>query len=401
MILNHKVIEQLHQKWPHFIAFDHSSRDEAKSYRQAIDRLCQSSAEELNRQLSKIETPGAIPTPEFDLATNLSLGFPPQFNNHQEARDWACEVLLNHTTFAVDGSQIRHDPDFSIPVAAVQVAWFENHHLREGGYTKGVGFEILTPDELIIEFNGDRVYSEQTVSTRRFELEIETLCNLMRRLAAERRPFAQLPVALFDSSLAISFADRLQEETRRRHVEAMLRLMRCSKEVGIPVVGYVDTSYARDLTNLLAHCFRQPEASRVHDAQLVDDRLGWGARTPFFICARGGADPKRKGILESFEEYRRGIGFVYLKTNSAIPPARLEIPAWVYEEGLLDEVIDIVRAEVIVGNGYPYVIESADAAAVITARDREAFYTLFHRYAAEQGTVPRLSRKATSKQRRR
>ncbi len=401
MILHHKIVEQLREKWPRFVAFDDSFRNESKGYREALDKLAEISSDGLLSQLSGQETPGALPTAEFDAARSLCVDFTHEFTNHQEARDWACDALLGHTTIAVDGSQIKHDPDFSIPVAAVQVAWFENHHARAGHYAKDIAFEILAPEELLVEFNGDRVFSEQRVNARRFELEIETLCNLMQKLETNREQFTRLPLALFDSSLVISFADRLQGEMRARHVNAMLKLLRCSQQTGIPVVGYVDTTYARDLTNMLAHCFKLNEASRVHDAQLVNDLLSWGARTPLFICARGGADRKQKGVLESFEEYRRGVGFVYLKTNSPRPPARLEIPIWVYEQGLLNEVIDIVRAEVIVGNGYPYVIEAADAAAVITSRDREAFYTIFQRFAVEQGIETRISQKKTSKQRRR
>jgi hypothetical protein len=401
MILHQQIVAQLREKWPHFVAFDDSFRNEAKEYQDAIGRLTGMSSESLLSHLSSEQTPGALPTAELDAAHNLCLDFKHRFNNHQEARAWACETLLDHTTLAVDGSQIRHDPDFNIPVAAVQVAWFENCHTREGFYTKDMTFEILAPEELFIEFNGDRVFSEQRVNARRFELEIETLCHLMQKLSVEREKCPRLPVALFDSSFVISFTDRLQDEMRARHVSAMLKLLRCSQETGIPVVGYVDTTYARDLTRMITHCFKLNEACRVHDAQLTNDLLGWGARTPLFICARGGADRKRAGVLDSFEEYRRGIGFVYLKTNSSTPPARLEIPLWVYEQGLLNEVIDIVRAEVVVGNGYPYVIEAADAAAVITSRDREAFYAIFQRFAGEHGVATRISQKATSKLRRR
>jgi hypothetical protein len=405
MILNHKIVEQLREKWPQFAAFNDTSRDDAQDYREALKRLAHLSRESLLSQLSGEKTPGALPTAEFETAPDLCLEFPVTFSNHQEARSWAYEVLLDHTTFAVDGSQIRPEPGLNIPIAAVQVALFENRHRLEASYSKEIAFEILTPEELLVEFNGDRILSEQTVSARRFELEIETLCGLMQRRAASRgrsgRLASQPAVALFDSSLVISFADRLQEEMRARHVNAMLKLLRCSEQTGIPVVGYVDTSYARDLTNMLAHCFQLNEAQRVHDAQITGDSLGWGDRTPLFICARGGADRKHPGVLESFEEYRRGIGFVYLRTNAITPPARLEIPLWVYDRGLLDEVIDIVRAEVIVGNGYPYVIETADAAAVITSREREAFYAIFQRFAQEQGVTLRVSQKVRSKTRRR
>jgi hypothetical protein len=222
----------------------------------------------------------------------------------------------------------------------------------------------------------------------------------MRQYATDRPASARLPLAFFDSSLVISFVDRLQGEPRAQYISLVLELLRCAEETGVPVVGYVDTSCARDLTNMLAHGFGLREAAKIYDAQLVH-ALGWGARTPLFICARGSADRKQQGVLESFAEYRRGIGFIYLKTNAAAPPARLDIPLWVYERGWLEEVIDLVRAEVIVGNGYPYAIETADAAAVINARDREAFYAIFQRFATEQGVGLRASQKAASKARRR
>ena len=116
---------------------------------------------------------------------------------------------------------------------------------------------------------------------------------------------------------------------------------------------------------------------------------------------RGSADVNKPGVLELFEAQKQSIGFAYLKTASPSPPARLEIPMWVYERGLLDEVINIVRAEVIVGNGYPYAIETADQAAVINSRDRLAFEAIFQRFAENQQLGLRVSPKAVSKHRRR
>ena len=36
---------------------------------------------------------------------------------------------------------------------------------------------------------------------------------------------------------------------------------------------------------------------------------------------------------------------------------------WIHRRGLLDQVLDVIRAEVVVGNGYPYAIETADSLA--------------------------------------
>ena len=401
MIQRDKILQQLQSKRDQFVAFEDSFQDEAGKYHDALDRMAMLPSSELTRKLATVKTPGALPTEEFDAAAGLRIDFPHKWKNHQEAREWAFDALLDHPTFAVDGSQIRPDDDFSIPVAAVQVAWFENRHTVNGRYVKDARFEVLTPEDLTVDFGDDRVISEQQINLRRFELEIESLRATMEKLSAPGGDDAKLAVAFFDSSLVISFADRLQGEAQERHVRAMLELLRSSEKTGVPVVGYVDGSRSRDLVHMAASLFKLNDAEKIHDAWLVDSRLTWGARTPMFVCARGGADRKQLSVLEKFEEYRRGVGFVYLKTSATAPPARLEIPLWVLERGLLGQVIDLVIAEVVVGNGYPYVIQSADAAAVINSRDRDAFYAIFQRFAREQEIGLRISQKTASKSRRR
>jgi len=59
--------------------------------------------------------------------------------------------------------------------------------------------------------------------------------------------------------------------------------------------------------------------------------------------------------------------------------------------------MDLVRAECVVGAGYPYAVETADAAAVITQQDRQRFYALFQQFVESQGIPLTLARKAASK----
>src|SRR5215475_2131801 len=148
MILRDKIVDQLHANRDRFREFDGSFRDEMQKYREAIDQLSATPYDELNRRLAGEKTPGALPTSEFELAPNLCLEFEQRWNNHQESREWARSVLLDHPTLAIDGSQIKHDPDYSIPIAAVQVAWFENHHTLAGRYTKDVKLAALGPEDL-------------------------------------------------------------------------------------------------------------------------------------------------------------------------------------------------------------------------------------------------------------
>jgi hypothetical protein len=77
------------------------------------------------------------------------------------------------------------------------------------------------------------------------------------------------------------------------------------------------------------------------------------------------------------------------------------VPLWVYEAGLLESVLAWVRGEVIIGGGYPYVIETADQTAVLKAEDRQMFFRLLQDWADSEDLNLRLSRKMVSKVRRR
>jgi hypothetical protein len=95
------------------------------------------------------------------------------------------------------------------------------------------------------------------------------------------------------------------------------------------------------------------------------------------------------------------VGFAYLQTTADGLPARLDLPSWIFEAGLLDEVLNVTRAECVVGNGYPYPLETADGAAVIRAEDRSRFLRAMQEFYMKEGLDFRVSRKSISKGHRR
>ena len=352
-------------------------------------------ADEIIGQLARIQSPGALPTEEFDRARCFLIQFEPKWYNHEQARDWAYKTILGRTTFAADGSQIIPSKDYSIPVAAVQVGWFENPHTSDGAYTKDVSFEVLPPGEIMSGSIVGTGVSEQAVHRRRYAAEVAAIKNYMNAVATRGFDSNRPPVVFFDSLLVISFAETMQPELREFYVSEITSLLASAQKTGVPVVGYVDTSFARDLTVMLQNLFSLAPTHKISDSVLLSTGMNWGDRTAFFRCARS-------GILESYgSDWRDKIGFLYLKTSGDNPPARLDLPMWVYERGLLDYVVDTVRAEVVAGNGYPYAIETADATAVLTARDREMFYAIFQEFAERERLSVRISRKAISKSHRR
>jgi hypothetical protein len=429
MLYTSKVLAALAEKRDHFQGFDVDFGKQVSGYRDALRQLGQrypdSAAIHAKLAARTDASPaGALPTQEYDRWRALvgdpadglipALTFQEQFEHHQQSRAWA-ECIRGITTLAVDGSQLPPWHDASLPVGLIQVGLFENPHDPARPYVKDVLVEVLSPADLSegagsngTETNAAQggqmpkrvahesfAYSEQMVNLRRFELETQTLVNWMQRHQQPAGSKGASPVVFYDGSLVVSFALTMAPAFRERYISAALSLLDASERCRVPLIGYIDTSYARDVTTLLGRLFEQlPETKHLHDALLWQGVLEWGDRTPAFVSARG-------DVLGGYGRFHEQVAFTYMQTVSHRPPARLEFPRWMLEEGILDGVLDVVRAEVIIGNGYPYAIETADAVAVISLRDREEFYRLFQDFAARNDLGLSFSSKALSKSRRR
>ncbi len=441
MLYASRVLAALAAKRDHFTGFGADFGKQVNAYREALRQLGSRypTAADISAKLAArpdSSPAGALPTQEYDRWHALvgdpagglipALTFRESFEHHQQSRAWA-ERIRGVTTLAVDGSQLPPWRDASLPVGMVQVGLFENPHDPARPYVKDVVVEILSPVDLAEGENaiqpaatngqapsdqngigglsgqsGHRVqesfaYSDQMVNLRRFELEAETLVNWMRRYRERPADASErFPVVFFDGSLVVSFALTMPLPYREGYVSAALSLLQASEDYQVPLIGYIDTSYARDVTTLLSRLFEHlPESKHLHDALLWQGALEWGDRTPAFVSARG-------DVLQSgYGHHAEQVAFVYVQMTSYRPPARLEFPRWILEAGILDEVLDIVRAEVIAGNGYPYAIEAADAVAVISMRDREEFYRLFQEFADRNDLGFSFSSKILSKSRRR
>jgi hypothetical protein len=291
----------------------------------------------------------------------------------------------------------------------------------QDAYRKESRFRIITPEELLAA-EGGAATAADLVGLCRFELEMGALSDFLERRRGWRARNERMPLAFFDGTLLLSTtrarANTLSATLDFSHgyVKAIIAAVELSRETEVPLVGYIDQSYARDLVRLLdlLSTDARPPAS-VFDTRLLSsgakggsgsggssrgDGQGslltaWGDRTVFCYCVREG--------MKEFEDAQGDplVGFLYLQTTGEGAPARLDIPAWVYTAGLIDEVVNTVRAECVVGNGYPYALETADAAAVITMQDREQFLRAMQEFAAEQNLGFHVSRKPVSKAHRR
>jgi hypothetical protein len=392
MFQRERVIAALEAKAHRFAGYEAILSDALLAYDQGFNQLEKMSRAEIEARLGSSPWPGARPTVEQDEHGGIVIPFDQTWANHEQARTWAKGILSGVPTIAVDGSQITPSKEISVPVGAVQIGWFLNPHDADQPYVKDIYFEVLAPDELAGEDEEIVGFFDWMVNFRRFALECKQLGEMME--AAQDRLIK--PICFFDGSLIISFIQHLLPERQRLYLDAMVDLLRASEEYQVPLVGYIDTSYASDLAAMLDALADRHPRQRISDGALLRPRMDWGDRTVAFICARDD-----KVTLTDNSKYYDQVCFVYLKTTADRPPARLDLPLWMLDDGILEQTIDVVRAECVVGNGYPYAVETADAVGVITMQDRERFYGLFQAFAQQVGLPVRFSRKAVSKRGRR
>ena len=140
-----------------------------------------------------------------------------------------------------------------------------------------------------------------------------------------------------------------------------------------------------------------PHLISVSDAAVAARYLpNWGDRTPFFICDRDDQLSR-----DNFVDFYNDVIFCYMRLASDRSPARIELPRWTLDAGVAEAVINIIRAECIVGTGYPYALETADALAVLTQQDRQRFYAMLQQFVEQDGMQLTMARKARSKRTRR
>jgi len=392
MFHRERVIEALEAKVDCFAGYELELSDLLADYKQALAKLASLSRAQIEAPLTGIPWPGARPTVEHDQHPGIVVPFEQTWANHEQARAWARDVLAGVPTVAVDGSQITPTKEISLPVGAVQIGWFINPHDGNQTYVKDIYFEVLAPDELADEDEEISGFPDWRVNVRRFILECEKLVEVMQAV----RDDALKPVCFFDGSLIVSFAQHMLPERQRLYVDAVMRMLTASEDCQVPLVGYVDTSYANDLAAMLDALTKRRTRRRISDGALLRSKMQWGDRTAAYICARDD-----KVLPASGSKYYDRVCFVYLKTTADRPPARLDLPRWLLEAGELEHTLDVVRAECVIGNGYPYAVETADAVTVITMHDRERFYRVFQEFAQKEGLPLQFSQKAMSKARRR
>lgn len=368
----------------------------------ALSRLAETPYSDIQHRFVDVENIGAFPASEIESSILFVFPFDISWPNHERARGWAADILSDRTTFAADGSQIYAGKETSVPVAMIQIGGFENPHNAAKIYEKTSRVEILSPADLFRD-QEEPMNPDVRVEERRYLGEVAAIGEFLQKKKGWQTRGERMPLAFFDNPLLVPFS---QKGLQKSLLEATVSLVALSRNTEVPLVGYVDRSFSRDLITMLAAFDPSvdPSEGSVYDSWLLSSSgserrpvlNSWGDRTCYCYS-------KRRG-LNAFNDAATGwstVGFSYLQTTADSSPARLDIPAWVYEHGLLNELIDVVRAECVIGLGYPYPLETADQTAVVSGRDREVFFRALQEFSNREKLDFSVGRKDTSKSRRR
>ena len=403
MLYRELLTGELDKQRDDFRRFAETQASDLANYLKDLERVNQSPYEEICRRLAGKDV-GAMPSDEITKLKSFAVRFTENWANHEEARVWANKILQNRTTFAADGSQLYVEKDVSLPIGAIQIGWFENPHDATQSYEKNAYFQILSP-ETLLQKQEEPVIPETRVGEIRFHAEIKKISEFLHKKRDWQRNGEKMPLAFFDNTLlfTLSLSSTIIEKS---FLQATFEMIKLSRETEVPVVGYVDASYSKDLINMLNTLYGASGSGQksLYDSIILSSPNAdspkilesWGDRTCFCFS-------KRQGLSQFLEEVpgESLVGFTYLQTTREAAPARLDIPSWIYEKGFLNELLDVVRAECVIGLGYPYALETADQTAVITMRDREIFLRALQDFAQREKLNFNVSRKAASKGRRR
>ena len=298
--------------------------------------------------------------------------FPFNWKNRHDAIDWVDTVLSGIAVGGVDGSQIYSDKNYEIPMAVIQTSRILNRHTSKSDYKEEIEADIITPDE----FEAASVYSfgSEYVDARRFASECDSIIRLMKH---------DKPCILLDGALILSHINVLNRNIREIYVRSITKLLEASESTRSPVMGFIDTTMPLDIT-LMMHFLFGLKKSKLSDTHLFSHLL-WGERTAAFLCDR---DDRRgdeaKSVLDNYGRHRDEIGFFYMRVSNGLP-ARVEFPAWVYRDGLVDKIADIIRAECVIRGNYPDILMRAHEAALIRMSEHDLFYGLLENFCRVHG----------------
>jgi hypothetical protein len=252
-----------------------------------------------------------------------------------------------------------------LSIGVVQSGLVVNRH-GDRDYETATRVKLLSPTDLGQEDMLPK-HRNEMVDALRFKLECETLIPVLRDKEGV--------TGFLDGSLVLSHIQSVKNQAREEYLDGITALLGIEQASGSRLCAYIDLSKSTDLCSLLSNLLGNGKRPRVWDVQLLRGRMKWGDRTKAFICDRDDRQGAQQSALDRYDDFRDAIGFFYLQLNNETP-ARVEFQIWKYNQNNfegLEDLADVVRAEVLIKGDYPDILYRAHNQAVIRPKEARIF----------------------------
>lgn len=192
-------------------------------------------------------------------------------------------------------------------------------------------------------------------------------------------------VALVDGSLMQLVNVLSKDDEVAGIMRDYFRVLQAFRQIRVPVVGYIsqpESQMVMRAIRMLACELTTPHENKpdepcscgplwsITDADLFMGLLDEGELSPVW-------EPVFSHLVGENAQIVREMVFAYLGTEYEV--ARLEFPAWIWEDNLLEGAISAILHQCRLGGGYPNALTLAHQYAVLHNADREGYYFLLER----------------------
>lgn len=361
MLDRNKIITELSNNLPTFSSSYTTDLQVAKAlWKQIADK------QELPELLKKTKQP--VPLPTWEGAAGLIQ---------------AIDQINTYDVIAIDGSQIYPDRHEGILCFVINIGTV---FLRYRTDQSSVSFESIP---YLLSHTGDSEFEnkQEMVNAMRTEREFMYGLDMMSKQAPDTPR-----LLLVDGSLVFWHLQVTESEAKQQFLSRYVKLLEQYYEKKQLFAGFISLPQSRELINIVRTVGQQQTGQLLTLDSLVDADV---AQTYLQPLQRSIIFQNHASVTQQYPEHSKPH-FYYFHTGNEI--ARIELPAWIaLNKEHLATVESIIADQCVKGFGYPVALAEAHEQAVISAADREFFYTTIQ--AMLNKNVARSSQKLMKKKR--
>lgn len=304
-----------------------------------------------------------------------------------EGHRWAVNRLSSYSSVAIDGSQITPSSHDSYNIGIVYAL-----ALFQGAYQHG-RCALFEQPLIIAPAYGDVAedVTEDIVRSKRTLLEIRTATAAMKRM---RENNVRQGICLLDGPIAPLFARKnttVSPELAASIESAITDMLEVSQQCAIPVLGYIARPRSQSVVKMLQRLNKDTSDITITDGEMyaaatkrdIEPQKAWGARSSVWIS-------DRPGIVEVYKEGRIACWYLVFDRQCA----RIEMPAWVQKQAMINDIWQWLLAQCMLGLSYPLIATQVDAKVASTAHDRR----MWEQWLQQEGLINETSAKQYGKQ---